>query len=378
MGETSHQIQLEGDVVSELKKTALHAIHQRYGAKLVEFAGWEMPIQYKGIIAEHKQTRESVSLFDVSHMGEVYFKGKDALANLQKLTSNDVAALEIGQVQYSTLLYENGTFIDDITVYRLGEDYYFLCVNAANVEKDFSWIQSHLFGEVECENRSSEVGQIAIQGRKSVETLKALTYEAVEEIGYYWFKEIELLGKSVLVARMGYTGEDGFEIFSDPDHSVTLWEALMEKGAPYGIAPAGLGARDTLRLEVCFPLYGQDIDDQHIPVEAGLGRFVVMDKDDFIGKAALLEAKGKLKQKLIRFVLDDRGVPRPHYKIFDESGEQLLGEITSGTSSPSLGKGIGMAYVPKAFSKVGTKINVEIRNKLVPATIVKPPFVKID
>ena len=363
--------------MSDLKKTPLYEAHRQLGGKMVEFAGWEMPVQYQSVIAEHNNTRTAVGLFDVSHMGEVYFEGKEALANLQRLTCNDVSKLAIGQVQYSALLYENGTFVDDITAYRLGENRYFLCVNAANTTKDFEWIEAHLQGDVVCENRSSQFGQLALQGRKAPELLQQLTSEAVHEMGYYWFREIELLGKPMIVARMGYTGEDGFEIYCPQESTLELWETLLAKGQPFGIQPAGLAARDTLRMEVCFPLYGQDIDDQHNPLEAGLGRFVALEKEDFIGKSALQNVKTEgIQRKLIRFVLDVRGVPRPHYPILDETGEQPLGEVTSGTNSPTLGKGIGMGYVPVEQAKIGNKIQIEIRNKTFPATIVKPPFVK--
>ncbi len=346
---------------------------------MVEFAGWEMPIQYEGIMAEHKHTREAVSLFDVSHMGEFYFEGKDALQNLQKLTCNDVSRLAIGQVQYSALLYENGTFVDDITVYRLGEEKYFMCVNAANTDKDFAWIQSNLSGDLKCENRSAEIGQIAIQGKNAVDVLKTMTSEPIDTIKYYWFMEIELCGHPVTLARMGYTGEDGYEVFCQREHTAEIWETLMEKGKPFQIAPVGLGARNTLRLEVCFPLYGQDIDDQHLPLEAGLGKFVALDKASFLGKDAVATQKAEgLQRKLIRFALDVRGVPRPHYLIFDETANVPIGEVTSGTSSPTLGKGIGMGYVKIANSKIGTKVNIQVRNKMLPATIVKPPFVVVE
>lgn len=364
--------------MSELKKTPLNDVHRQLGGKMVDFAGWEMPIQYEGVMAEHKNTRTAVSLFDVSHMGEIYFEGKDALKNLQKLTCNDVSKLEIGQVQYSALLYENGTFVDDITIYRLAEDHYFLCVNASNTDKNVAWIEANLEGNVQCENRSAQIGQIAIQGKKASAVLQTMTKAPLADLQYYWFREMELCGHPATVARMGYTGEDGFEVYCPQEHTVEIWEAMMAQGKPFGIAPAGLAARDTLRLEVCFPLYGQDIDDQHLPLEAGLGRFVALEKDDFIGKNALKKVKeAGIKRKLIRFVLDVRGVPRSHYLIYDADGQQSLGEVTSGTSSPTLGQGIGMGYVPIEHSKIGSKIKIQIRNKMVPATIVKPPFVKI-
>ena len=364
--------------MTELKKTPLHGIHQQLGAKFVDFAGWEMPVQYESIITEHQITRKAVTLFDVSHMGEIFLEGKDALANLQRLTCNDVSKLKDGQVQYSALLYENGTFVDDITVYRFSGEHFLLCVNASNINKDFQWIHKNLQGQVQCENRSYQFAQIAIQGKYAQQVLESFTKKPLHDMRYYWFREINLCGDPVMLARMGYTGEDGFEIYCPPESSEEIWETLMYHGLNFGIFPAGLGARDTLRLEACFPLYGQDIDDQHNPLEAGLARFVALEKDDFLGKNALQQVKGEgIQRKLIHFVLDVRGVPRPHYPILDAEGAKTLGEVTSGTSSPTLGKGIGMGYVPLKHSKIGETLNVRIRNKLFPATIVKPPFVVV-
>ena len=364
--------------MTELKKTPLNELHHQMGAKFVDFAGWEMPILYDSIITEHHNTRNSVSLFDVSHMGEIFIEGKDALTNLQRLTCNDVSKLSDGQAQYSALLYENGTFVDDVTVYRISEEQYFLCTNASNTDKDFQWIRSNLEGRVCCENRSARYAQIAIQGKYAQPVLESITKKPLQDIRYYCFREIELYEHPVMLARMGYTGEDGFEIYCPPESSEEIWKALVYYGLNYGILPAGLGSRDTLRLEVCFPLYGQDIDDRHNPLEAGLGRFVALQKNEFLGKEALQKVKSEgIRQKLIRFILDVRGVPRPHYPILDAKGDRVLGEVTSGSSSPTLRKGIGMGYVPIEHSKVGETLNIQIRNKLFPATIVKPPFVVI-
>lgn len=366
--------------MSEINKTPLNDVHRQAGGQLVDFHGWEMPVIYEGILAEHSRTRTSVSLFDVSHMGEIIFEGKDALANIQKLTCNDASALEIGQVQYSALLYENGTIVDDLTVYKLGEDRYQFCVNASNAEKDFEWIKSNISGELTCENRSSETGQIAIQGRKSDDVLQKLTDYPLKDIKYYWCAETKLKnGMPVLIARMGYTGEDGFEVFCKKDDTVAIWNLLMEAGAEFGIAPAGLGARDTLRLEQGYCLYGNDIDDQHNALESGLSWIVKMDASDFIGKEALAKAKAAgIKRRLINFKLLGKGVPRSEYKIFDETGEKEIGVVTSGTSSPSLKEGIGMGYVASEYMAKDTKIQVEIRTKKIPAVITKGPFVKVE
>lgn len=364
--------------MSEIQKTPLNQIHHNSGGKMVDFHGWEMPVQYEGVIKEHLATRDGVSLFDVSHMGEVMMEGKDALANIQKLTTNDAGDLAIGQVQLSTMLYPNGTIVDDLTVYRLGKERYQLCINSANTQKDFEWIQSHIEGDLTCRNTSSEVGQIAIQGKHADEIVQAMTDCPLKEIKYYWCAETDLIGLPVLIARMGYTGEDGFEIFCRKKDTETIWNELLSLGKPFGIAPAGLGARDTLRLEMCYCLYGNDIDDQHNVLESGLGWIVKTDSSDFIGKEEVLKIKEKgISQKLVPFILNGKGVPRQDYKIFDESGQKEIGVVTSGTSSPCLKQGIGMGYVQKGYFKKGTPVTIQIRKKLVPATITKSPFVVV-
>ena len=367
----------EGSTV-EMRKTPLNAFHHASGGKMVDFNGWEMPIQYDGLIKEHLRTRNGVSLFDVCHMGIVNLEGRDALANVQRLTTNDASSLAVGQVQLSAMLYPDGTIVDDLTVYRLGEKKYRLCVNAANTDRDFKWIASHIDGELTCENASSVTGQIAIQGRHSEKILQRIAKHALQEIRYYWCAETEILGIPALIARMGYTGEDGFELFCSQGDTETIWNGLLSVGKSFGIAPAGLGARDTLRTEMCYRLYGNDIDDRHNVLESALGWIVKMDSSDFIGKEALRRIKERgIERKLVPFLLAERGVPRKGYRILNESGKTEIGVVTSGTSSPVLKQGIGMGYVKRGHFTKGTAINVRIREKSVPATVVKAPFVNV-
>ena len=362
-----------------MRKTPLNASHHALGAKMIDFNGWKMPIQYDGLIKEHLRTRNGVSLFDVSHMGEVIMGGRDALANIQKLTANDASNLAIGQVQLSAMLYPNGTIVDDLTVYRIGAEKYWLCVNSANTDKDFDWIKSNITGKLICENISSEIGQIAIQGKHSEKVVQQMSPYPLRSIPYYWCAEMKIIDIPVLIARMGYTGEDGFEIFCGKGDTEKIWNALLSIGEPFGIAPAGLGARDTLRLEMGYCLYGNDIDDQHTILESGLGWIVKMDASDFIGREALKRVREEgIAQKLVPFILTDRGVPRKNYTILDESGNLEIGIVTSGTSSPSLQRGIGMGYVKKEHCAKDTVIHIRIREKLISATITKAPFVIVD
>lgn len=361
-----------------MKTTPLNAWHHNNGARMVDFTGWDMPIQYDGIIAEHKRTREQAGLFDVSHMGELYLEGPDALANIQRLLPNDFADLAIGQVRYSPMLYENGTCVDDLSVYRLCDEKFMLCVNAANLDKDRQWIQAKLSGDVTLTDKSAETGQIAIQGPEAVAIVEALVGRDLSGVKYWWFDWALVEGKEFMMARMGYTGEDGFELFCAAEDTLWLWEKLLEIGQPKGLGPVGLGARDTLRLEVTFPLYGQDIDDQHPALASGLGFFIKFDKaEDFIGKAALAQVKQQgLKERLVRFVLEGKGVPRPHCKVVDPETKQEIGEVTSGTHSPILGKGIGMAYVKTEFAKADTALGIDVRGRVIAAKTIKGPFVK--
>ena len=359
-----------------MKQTAIHLLHQKYGATLTSFHGWELPIQYHGIIAEHLHTRTNVSLFDVSHMGEFLIPGPNALKNVQYFTPNDVTRLQPEQAQYSALLYQNGTFVDDITVYCLGENTFQFCVNASNIDKGFAWIQEHKHGDVQNTNISEATGQIAIQGPYAEACLQPLIQKSLSAINYYHFIQATLFNATVLIALMGYTGEDGFEIFF-PHHLTTrIWEALMDAGSSYDIQPVGLGARDTLRIEAGFHLYGNDIDDQHTAIEAGLGWVVKFTGPDFIGREALQKQKeAGVNKRFIRFVLMEKGVPRASYKIYDPEGKQI-GVVTSGNMSPSFKQGIGMGYIEADLASPDQPILIDIRKHKVPAKIIKGSFIK--
>ncbi|MDH5560544.1 MAG: glycine cleavage system aminomethyltransferase GcvT [Deltaproteobacteria bacterium] len=361
-----------------LKQTPLYQKHIQLDARMIDFGGWSLPVQYKGVVAEHMQTRNMVSLFDVSHMGEFFVEGPDAEAQLQRLLPNDISKIKIGQVQYNFLLYENGTFVDDLTVYKMAEERYMLCVNASNTQKDFDWIKANIKGDVKFSDKSPETGQIAIQGKKSQDVLQKLVDFPLDQIAYYHFNETSLLNHPCVIARMGYTGGIGFEIFCEWNQCPEIWDALLDKGKEFEIQPAGLGARDTLRLEAGFPLYGNDLDDQHNPLQANLLNFISFDKFDFIGKEALQNLKNSgISQTFIRFVLEEKGIPRAHYQILDYTTGDTIGEVTSGNYSPMLEKGIGMGYVKTQYQKPGTKIRIRIRNSTVNAVIVKGPFTKL-
>ncbi len=358
-----------------MKRTPFYEIHLELGAKIAPFAGFEMPIQYEGIIAEHKKVREAVGVFDVSHMGEFKVSGKDALNFLQKLTVNDVSKLTPGRAQYSAMCYEDGGIVDDLLIYNVG-DYYMVVVNASNIEKDFEWMKRHIEGDVKLENISDEVALLAVQGPKSLLTLQKLTDVDLSQIKYYHFVKGKLADVEMIISRTGYTGELGFELYFDakPELCRKVWNAVMEAGKEFGIAPIGLGARDTLRTEMGYMLYGNDIDQTTNPLEAGLDWIVKFDKGDFIGKESLLKVKNEgLKRKLVGFTLDDKVPPRHGYEIFKD-GEKI-GYVTSGTFSPILEKGIGLGYVDIRFSNSGEKININARGKELVATIVNLPFV---
>jgi aminomethyltransferase len=359
-----------------LKRTAFYDIHKSLGAKIVEFAGFEMPIQYAGIIEEHKRVRETVGVFDVSHMGEIEVHGKDALAFVQKITVNDASKLTSGRVQYSAMCYDDGGIVDDLLVYNMGK-HFMLVVNASNIEKDFQWMQKNLFGEVTLRNRSDEISLLAVQGPKSLETLQKLTKMNLSEIQYYHFIEGEVAGVKMILSRTGYTGELGFELYFSSDVAMgkKVWDAIIDAGKEFNIAPIGLGARDTLRLEMGFCLYGNDIDQTTHPLEAGLGWITKLDKGEFNGKNVMAKAKADgMKRKLVGFAVNDKAFPRHGYAI--HSNGSKIGDVTSGTFSPILDKGVGMGYVPIAFAKAGTSLNVMIRNKEVSATVTALPFIK--
>ncbi len=357
-----------------LKKTALCAVHEAAGAKMVPFAGFYMPVTYRGITEEHRKVRTSAGLFDLSHMGEFRVTGAGALDFLQKTTTNDVAKLTVGDVQYSTMCYPEGGIVDDLLVYRLA-DGYLLVVNAANLEKDFDWLTSHKPSGVSLVDESDQTALLAIQGPKTEMLMTKLTSFDLSNLGYYKSARAKVCGEEILFSRTGYTGEDGFELYVAPERAEFFWKKIMEAGREFDIEPIGLGARDTLRLEMKYMLYGNDIDQTTNPIEAGLGWVVKLSKPDFIGKPPIEKMKTEgPKRKLVAFEMAEKSIPRKGCGIF--SGGQKSGEVTSGTFSPSLDKGIGLGYVPALFSAIGTKLEIDIRGKKGPATVVPAPFYK--
>jgi aminomethyltransferase len=357
-----------------LKQTPLNALHRAMGAKMVPFGDWDMPIQYRGILDEHRAVRSAAGLFDVSHMGEVEFRGPGALAALQRLTCNDAARLQVGQVQYSALTTPAGTFVDDLTVYRLAEDRYLVTLNAANIAKDLAWMREHATGAV-IEDQSDATALVAIQGPRASAILQALTAVDLAAIPYYWCARGLVLGGEALLSRTGYTGEDGFEVYVPTARAAALWSALVEKGTPAGLLPCGLGARDTLRLEAKMALYGNDIDADHTVLEADLGWIVKLQKGEFIGRDALARQKAAgVTRKLVGFEMEGRGIARSHYAIVKDGAR--IGDVTSGAPSPWLHKPIGLGYVAIAHAAVGTPIEILIRDQPVAARIVPTPFYK--
>ncbi|HXE74334.1 MAG TPA: glycine cleavage system aminomethyltransferase GcvT [Candidatus Xenobia bacterium] len=363
------------DTTTALRKTALHSVHRAAGAKMVSFGGWDMPVEYSGIIQEHLAVRTACGLFDVSHMGEIEIRGREALALVQWVTSNDASKLVLGQAQYSGLLTDRGTFVDDIIVHKFSDTHYFLCVNAANREKDFEYIRSQNRFDAEVIDSGDSYTQLALQGPKAQTILQLLTPVDLNSIKYYRFTFGQVLGVDCLIARTGYTGEDGFELYFEPAQSEKMWHGLLEAGKPHGLIPAGLGARNTLRLEAGFALYGHEIDDTTTVWEANLGWICKMDKGEFIARAALAAQKERgLERKLVGFEMRGRGIARDGYPVFVNGGE--AGRVTSGSPAPFLQKNIGMAYVPVAASAPGTPIEIGIRDQRVPAEIVPLPFYK--
>ncbi len=357
----------------ELKKTALYQTHVNHGGKMVEFAGFTLPIQYKGIRDEHRKVRESVGVFDVSHMGEIEITGANSLEMVQRLTISDVSALEVGQAHYTAMCYEDGGIVDDLLIYRY-QDKFLLVVNAANKDKDLEWIIKNKLDGCKVKDTSDQITQIAVQGKKAEETLQQLTEVDLSAIKFYWFKEGLLAGMPMLISRTGYTGEPGFELYFENQYAQPVWDAVFEAGAKFEIEPIGLAARDSLRMEKKMCLYGNDIDQTTNPLEAGLGWITKLDKGDFIGRDVLRKVKEEgLNRRLVAFTLNAPGFPRKGYKIFKDGSE--IGNVTSGTVSPILEKGIGLGYVAKGHTKVGTEIEIEIRNKMIKAEIIKPPFV---
>jgi aminomethyltransferase len=359
-----------------MKNTALSEKHSTLGAKMVPFAGYNMPVQYEGINAEHATVRNGVGVFDVSHMGEFILKGENALDLIQRVTSNDASKLYDGKIQYSCLPNTIGGIVDDLLVYRIDEKTYMLVVNASNIEKDWNWIQQFNHKGVEMHNISDQTSLLAIQGPKAADALQSLTTMDLASMEYYSFKKGVFAGvENVLVSATGYTGAGGFEIYFENKYADQIWDAIFEAGKSHGIKPIGLGARDTLRLEMGFCLYGNDIDDQTSPIEAGLGWITKFTKDFTNAEALLAQKEAGVKKKLVGFEMIDRGIPRHDYQISDEQGN-AIGRVTSGTQSPSLQKAIGMGYVDKEFAKEGTEIFIDIRNNKIKAKVVKFPFYK--
>lgn len=358
----------------ELKKTPLHEAHVALGARMVPFAGFSMPVQYTGVIDEHQTVRTAVGLFDVSHMGEVEIRGPRALEVTNRIITNDVRRIQDGQALYTVMCHPHGGIVDDLVVYRFGPEHVFICVNASNRAKDFAWMTEVAAGDAEVTNRSDDWAQIAVQGPRAVELVERITSAPVRDVKTYHFALGEAAGRRAILSRTGYTGEDGFELYVASEHGAHLWQALMERGAELGVKPAGLGARDSLRLEMRYPLYGNDIDDTTNPLEAGLGWVVKLDKaEGFVAKDVLLRVKSEgPARKLVGFEVKDRGIARQGYPVL--AGGVKVGVVTSGTMGPSVNKPIGMAYVPKALGEIGTELAIEIRGKAVAAVVVKTPF----
>lgn len=360
-----------------MKKTVFNQIHQQAGGKLVPFAGFEMPVEFAGIKVEHLKVRESVGVFDVSHMGEFWVKGPKAFDLVQSVTTNDISTLKLGQAQYSCLPNGKGGIVDDLLVYYYEEEKYLLVVNASNIDKDFAWISSQNTMGAELENASDKISQLAIQGPKATEVLQKLTEVDLAAIPYYHFTTGKFAGVAkVIISATGYTGAGGFELYFYNEDAETIYNAIFEAGEEFDIQPIGLGARDTLRLEKGFCLYGNDIDDTTSPIEAGLGWITKFnDRNNFVDKDRFLRQKEEgVSRRLRGFEMIDRGIPRHGYELFDAEGNKI-GEVTSGTQSPCLNKGIGMAYVASEYAAFGTEIFVGVRNKMLKAQVVKMPFV---
>ena len=364
--------------MGELQRTPLFPVYKEYGGKTIDFGGWELPVHFSSIKEEHEAVRTKAGLFDVSHMGEFELKGRDSLAFLQKMMTNDVSKLKIHGAQYTAMCYENGGTVDDLIIYKLEDDHFLLVVNAANIEKDFAWLTEHIEGDVTLNNISEEIAQLALQGPVAEKILQKLAGDFdLRKIGFFKFNQaVKLNGKTVFLSRTGYTGEDGFEIYCKPGDAVSLWKEIVEAGEPEGIRPCGLGARDTLRFEANLALYGQELSKEISPLEAGIGFAVKLNKEvDFIGKSALINQKETLlTRKLVGVEMVDRGIPRHGYPIYKDGSK--IGEITTGTQSPTLKRNIGLALLETEHTALGTEVEVEIRGKRLKAIVVQTPFYK--
>ncbi len=358
-----------------LKKTPLNDVHRSLGAKMVDFGGWDMPVQYSGILEEHRAVRQGVGLFDVSHMGEIEITGPEALAFTDQVTTNSVAKLKTGQIHYAGLLYEHGGFVDDVLVHKVADDSFFLCVNASNQEKDFEHIRAVNRMDARIELTSARYAQLAIQGPKALATLQKLTRTDLAAIRYYWFTDGEVARTAARIARTGYTGEDGFELYIAPDEAVRIWNLVLEAGEEFGIKPCGLGARNTLRLEAKMALYGHEIHASITPWEADLAWIVKMDKGEFVGREALAKQQAAgVKRKLAGFEMRGRGIARENYEVYIDGSP--AGWVTSGGPSPTLEKNIGLCYLPADQAVTGKSIQVLIRGQLADAVTVPTPFYK--
>jgi aminomethyltransferase len=359
---------------STVRRTPFYDCHLKHGARMVDFSGFAMPLQYKGIVAEHQHVRLAAGMFDLSHMGEFMVRGPDAVPFLQRMTINDVDRLEVGQAQYTAMCYPDGGIVDDLLIYRR-KDRYLLVVNAANIAKDLEWLEEHRQGEVELRDCSQHYALLAIQGPRSQAVLSRLTGADLDSLKFYHFTEGRVADTEMILSRTGYTGEDGFELYMEPEEAPRIWDAVFQAGRPDDLQPVGLGARDSLRLEMKYALYGQDIDRTTHPLEAGLGWITKLDRGDFIGRDALLAHKEKgLTRRLVGFEMLQKAVPRTGYPLL--VGGREAGRVTSGIFSPSLSKGIGCGYLPVEHASVGTRIEVRIRKQAVPAEVVKTPFYK--
>ena len=358
-----------------MKRTPFYAIHQQLGAKIVPFGGFEMPVQYAGIMEEHKAVRESVGVFDVSHMGEFTVKGKNAQAFLQMVTVNDVAKLGAGEAQYSAMCNDEGGIIDDLLVYKIQEDRFMVVVNASNIDKDFAWMKQHLMPEVEFKDDSDSIALLAVQGPQSRSTLQKIVSMDLNNLAYYHFGSGKIGGIEATISRTGYTGELGYEVYFPAEHGEKVWRLIFDAGKEFNITPVGLGARDTLRLEMGYCLYGNDIDQTTNTLEAGLGWITKLNKGEFLGKPVLMKVKSEgLKRKLVGIRIEEKAVPRHGYAI--QAGGKPVGSVTSGTFSPSLEKGIAMGYVTIANAAAGTAVSIDVRGRGVEGKITPLPFFK--
>ncbi|WP_432355350.1 glycine cleavage system aminomethyltransferase GcvT [Sporosarcina sp. A2] len=364
-------------MLETLKRTPLFESYAPYNGKTIDFGGWELPVQFSGIKAEHEAVRTAAGLFDVSHMGEVVVSGAGALAFLQKLVTNDVSKLVDGQAQYTAMCYEDGGTVDDLLIYKRHDNDYLLVVNASNIEKDVSWMKQHAGNEVQIDNQSDDWALLALQGPKAESILQRLTEIPLSEIRFFRFQEnVEVAGETTLLSRTGYTGENGFEIYCSPEAAITLWDRLLTEGKEDGLVPTGLGARDTLRFEAGLPLYGQELSKEITPLEAGLSFVVKLKKEeDFFGKSVLAEQKAEgVPRKLVGIEMIDKGIPRTGYPVYHN--DQLVGEVTTGTQSPTLKKNIGFALVKQEVAELGTEFEIEVRSKKLKAKVIETPFYK--